>query len=369
MKLPKINHAFLSAGCMCLWVLVQMVLFLKSGVKISVDSPLYISGAMDWMGGNLPNGRNIWYSSYSAFIAGVFWFGGDAKAVVVIQLLFSGIAAGCLYALAIEWFDRTSAILVVLFYSLWIPLQEWNTFVYTESLFTSCCIISLAALTKSKNTWQYVLSTGLILFTFFLRPTGFAFAVGLICYFLYSIGSRSSKIKRAVFIVLTLLSAVVLSLMLKDYTLIESYSKAEIIYPNISLGLEVPTNLYIPAQDHSTLVRVIQFAFYNPVYFMKLVGLKLLLFIGNVKPYFSWLHNMLIVVFVYPLYWFAMKGFIHFPKPRKEKYFIAGFVIVQALAVALTTENWDGRFLIPILPFIFLLAAWGLVKAVKKFTN
>jgi hypothetical protein len=154
--------------------------------------------------------------------------------------------------------------------------------------------------------------------------------------------------------------------MLKNFTLLESYAKAEIIYPNITLGLEVPSDVYIPKADHSIMLRVFLFAFYNPIYFLKLFFLKLFLFLGNVKPYFSVFHNVAIVLILYPLYFFAVKGFFKFPAYRREKYFIAGFVMAQALTVALTSENWDGRFLVPLLPFVFLLSANGVCIILKK---
>jgi hypothetical protein len=132
------------------------------------------------------------------------------------------------------------------------------------------------------------------------------------------------------------------------------------------LGMEAPSDLYIPDATHSTLVSVFLFASYNPVYFLKLFFLKLFLFLGNVKPYFSVLHNTVIVLILYPLYFFSVKGFLKFPSHRKEKYFVAGFVIAQALTVALTSENWDGRFLVPLLPFVFLLAADGAALVFKK---
>lgn len=87
---------------------------------------------------------------------------------------------------------------------------------------------------------------------------------------------------------------------------------------------------------------------------------------GNVKPYFSILHNTLIVLVLYPLYYFAVKGFLQFPVDRKEHIFISTYFIAQALTVALSSENWDGRFLIPVLPFVFMLSAIGLTPLIKK---
>ncbi|MFM9841184.1 MAG: hypothetical protein ACKVOQ_23170 [Cyclobacteriaceae bacterium] len=360
MKSIAISNRTLFVSLFLLWLLIQAVIFIRFGARTSVDSELYLTDAMNLLHGQLPEGRSIWYISYSAFLALIFFFGGNNIAVVFVQILLSGVATFYLYQIVMEMYSkRNVAILAVLFYLLWIKIHEWNTFLYTESLFTSCSIISFAVLVKSKNAWHYLVASLLVLFTFFIRPTGFALMIGLLGYGLSSL--KKENLKRVIPLgFIGAMGVVVLLIgMLESFTLIESYAKAEIIYPNITLGMEVPSDLYIPKTDHSTLVRVFLFAFYNPVYFLKLFSLKLFLFLGNVKPYFSVFHNTVIVLILYPLYFFAVKGFLKFPAHRKEKYFVAGFVMAQALTVALTSENWDGRFLVPLLPFVFLLAAGG----------
>lgn len=354
----------LLTSLLLLWFLIQIILFIKFGVRTSVDTELYIADAMNLLDGKLPEGRSIWYVSYSSFLALIFFMGGNNTVVILIQIVLSGLATYCLYQLAMEIFNiREVAILTVVFYLLWIKIHEWNTFLYTESLFTSCCIISLTVLLKSKATWQYLFACVLLIFTFFIRPTGFALAIGLMCFGLFSIkGSFSKKALVPFCLVVAVSAIVVLSGMLESYTLIESYAKAEIIYPNITLGVVAPADVYLPNADHSVLVRVLLFAIYNPLYFLELFFLKLILFLGNIKPYFSTFHKVAIAVTLYPLYLFAIRGFFRFPRHRKEKYFIVGFVVAQALTVALTSENWDGRFLVPLLPFLFLLSANGVVS-------
>jgi hypothetical protein len=367
MKSMTVSNRTLFVFLSLLWLLIQAFLFIRFGARTSVDSELYLTDAANLLYGQLPEGRSIWYVSYSAFLAFIFFCGGNSIIVVFVQIFLSGVATLCLYQLALEVYGkRNVAILAVLFYLLWIKIHEWNTFLYTESLFTSCSIISFVVLVKSKNAWHYLAASLLLLFTFFIRPTGFALVVGLLCYWVFSLRREYLKRILALAFIGALGAVVLLVGMLENFPLIDSYSKAEIIYPNITLGIEVPLNLYIPHADQSTLVRMFLFAINNPIYFLKLFSLKLFLFLGNVKPYFSIFHNTVIVLILYPMYFFAAKGFLKFPAHRKEKYFVAGFVITQTLTVALTSENWDGRFLVPLLPFVFLLAANGIALAFKK---
>jgi hypothetical protein len=91
-----------------------------------------------------------------------------------------------------------------------------------------------------------------------------------------------------------------------------------------------------------------------------LCAVKLALFFGHVKPYFSLLHNAYIAIVLYPLYFFAYRACRSVRFNRSALVFLLSFVGVQGATVMVTTENWDGRFLMPALPFIFILSAFGI---------
>jgi hypothetical protein len=350
------------AVCASIWLVLHIILLVKFGARTAVDSELYITDALNLLKGKLPEGRSIWYFSYSLFLASIFFLNGGNLSIVILQITLSGVAACCIFKTALHLFKTERvAILSALLYVSWFKIHEWNTILYTESLFTSCSIILFFLIITCSRNLHYVSIGLLLLFTFFIRPTGFALLLGLFSYLIFSIkGSYSKRATLLSSLFACLVGSFVVSNMLVSFPLIDSYVKAEIIYPNISLGLKPPSTLYIPESDHPTLIRVLSFAVHNPIYSLKLFSFKLLLFLGNIKPYFSATHNVIIVLTLYPLYFFAVKGFLAFPKERKERFFIISFVFVQAIIVGLTSENWDGRFLVPLLPFIFLLSANGI---------
>lgn len=321
----------------------------------------YKVNAVALLNGVLPEGRDIWYLSYCSFLAAISFLGGD-QVVVLFQVIISGIALYFLYhATNRITSSEITAVLTCAFYIGWIKIHEWNFFIYTESLFTSMSIISFAALILSSTKKQCALAWLIFIFTFFIRPAGIALLTGVMVYGLAHFYHQvRRKVWIATLVILVSIGLWMLNSVIKDFGLIDSYQKAELIYPNINLGLQPPAELILPSDEQGPLMKLISFAFHNPLYFFKITGLKFLLFLGNVKPYFSLFHNAMIVVFLYPLYFFAITGFRHFTSNRKEHYFIAGFVIMQTATVSLTSENWDGRFLIPVLPFIFLLSAVGI---------
>ncbi|MDF2456917.1 MAG: hypothetical protein K0R51_2910 [Cytophagaceae bacterium] len=357
-----------------LWLLVQVGVWLHYGVVEAIDSEFYTDNAKALLEGRFPTDRGLWYISYSAFLAFVFWLGGNVSTVVLLQFLFSGMAAIALYKVVLHLFqDRWTAFFTVLFYVLWIKIHQWNCYLYTESLFISFSLLSFALLSLSKRDTHYALTALVIAFTLFLRPTGICFFLAL-CVFLFYKGIQKKLFSKNMLLfvlpVMLFVMLILLNKMLDEYVyyFIGSYSKAELIYPNISLGLRASEHLDIPSVAHEPLIQLVEFILYNPVYFTKISLIKLLLFVGNVKPYFSWMHNTVIVIILYPLYALAFYGYQKMENSA-EKFFIVSFILMQTFTVSMTSENWDGRFLLVILPFVFILSAAGMIRLWNIYKN
>ncbi len=350
-------------------VAMQVFLLYHYGIQLAVDSTFYIEEATTIRSGQFPPiGRSIWYITYFVILASFDTHATSLYAVVIFQMIISIVVTTTLYYTAKKIFNsRLAGLIAALLYTLWLPLQEWNTFIYTESLFTSFCLLIGSGLILATHRYQYFMIGVLFIITFFLRPTGFGLLAAGAVYLLISVKNRYGwSIFWACIIPVFLLVIWLLNTMLQSYELIDSYAKAEIIYPNITLGVKPPETLRIPDKVGAPLIDVIIFFSYHPVYFLKLFLIKLILFFGNVKPYFSMFHNVLIVGVLYPCYYFAIRSFRQLQGYQKEKSFILTFIFVQALTVSLTTENWDGRFLLPVLPFVFLLAAGRIAHLIQN---
>jgi hypothetical protein len=66
-------------------------------------------------------------------------------------------------------------------------------------------------------------------------------------------------------------------------------------------------------------------------------------------------------MFLTPSYYLFARGIAY--KWRKELLpfiFSVTYILFHTLSIGLTTNDWDGRFLIPILPVIFLFSGKGL---------
>ncbi|MEM7550431.1 MAG: hypothetical protein AAF363_12185 [Bacteroidota bacterium] len=340
-------------------------------MRTSVDSELYISGAEVLLKGEFPKGRELFYISYMAVLAVITFIGFTPDVVIYIHFIAAVIAIFCTYQLARKLTENSFiALSAPLLYILWFKFQQWNLIVYTDALFSHMVVISIYALTQSKKPSSKAGAYVLILFTSFLRPTGLGLLFSVILYELSEnlrANSFSSKQKIEVSMLSIGLLLISLNYILKDFidSFINSYQAAEIIYPKIKLIIEKPEFLHIPEKNKQPLMRLMLFILYNPLYFFKISLVKGLLFLGHIKPYYSLMHNIFIGAFLYPLYFLALKGYL-FMKNGSLKTLLISFIMFQLLIVSFTSENWDGRFLLPILPLIFILAANGISAYLQK---
>lgn len=360
-----------------LWAIIQTIAYFHFEMRTSVDSDLYIGIAKNLLSGELPAGREILYSSYGFLVAIPLAFGLIPEFVMILHFVFAVSALICLYNLIFSITKNVQkAFMASLLYVLWFKFQQWNLIVYTDASFAHLAVISMYFLHQAKSRLGLVFALLPVLFTAFIRPTGIGFLFAILAYFSFDWFQHIFKNRRkavGISIIGLSLFLIFLNFAMSHYIgwFIESYAKAEIIYPNESLFVEKPTNLVFPESNQPSIIRLLLFFVQNPIYMFKITALKMALFIGHIKPYYSTAHNIFIAIFLYPTYIFAFKGISRFPK-GKLKVFIVTFLLFQILTVSLTSENWDGRFLLPLLPWIFLSASFGVGRGnlrMCKFEN
>jgi len=357
-----------------IWFTIQLLSFFHFGILTPVDSQFYIDCAVLLREGAWPIGRDLFYTSYISILAIIDFLGTDPTSIIFLQIIISGFSVYYIYTGVLKLSKNLlTAFLATLLYVLWFKFQQWNLIVYTESLYTSISVIAFFILLNSKGRYQHILALALVVFATFLRPTGIGFIIAISGYLFYEklkFISRYGWYKITVLGIYSFAGLILVNISLVPFvdSFIESYKNAEIIYPGLSLGITPPTNLYTPGSDNQPLVRLLAFSTGNPIYFLKITMVKGLLFIGHVKPYYSPFHNLFIIGYLYPLYFFAVRGLRLVPN-KSLRIFIVIYILFQTLTVSLTSENWDGRFILPILPWIFILAAFALSSMLQNYKN
>ena len=354
-----------------IWATSQIIAYFHFGTMVSVDSAFYINNATSITLGEWPQNSDLLYLTYSLLIALLQVLGLKATWIVVLQVFMSAAAIFSIYRITQTISKNNLAPIVAsVLYILWFKFQQWNLIVYTDSLFANSVVVAIFLLINARSKISYLYVIIMVAFTALLRPMGIGFLIAIMSYFLYSrmaINKDKTIVKVVLLGVFVGVYLVILNEVLRDFvpSFLQSYTNAEIIYPGISIGIEKPENLNMPDETYQPLIQLLAFTVQNPIYMIKLSLLKAVIFLGHIKPYYSLFHNLIIAIFLYPVYFFAAKGARLISKNRLYVFMMV-FIGFQVLTISLTSENWDGRFLLPLLPWIFIISSFGIISFLQK---
>gem|GEM_PF-2685656 len=153
--------------------------------------------------------------------------------------------------------------------------------------------------------------------------------------------------------------------MLDDYNIVEPLQNGEVIcgVSQAPLSANVPK---IRVEFQSKLLRFVFFIWVNPFYFLKISFYKAFYFWTTFRPGFSFLHNLVSLIFFLPIYFFALFACWKTKIPNAIKVYILTFITWTFILVIVTCVNWNSRFLAPALPFVFILAGLGMGNFISK---
>ncbi|WP_380805234.1 hypothetical protein [Shivajiella indica] len=160
--------------------------------------------------------------------------------------------------------------------------------------------------------------------------------------------------------------------MVSTFGFIENYKIGELIYgvtqySNIPyydlLIIDRPENMILPNNDQLPLVQMLCFIYHQPVYWLKLFFGKLFLFFGHVRPFWSFWHNMFSILFLVPIYVYFIRGIFNSNHSKGLKISALIYIVFHALSVCMMSVDWDGRFLLPVLPILFILSSRSVLSS------
>lgn len=315
-------------------------------------------------------GHEQYYVGYPLWLSGWLKLGAGPAGAAWGQLVLAGAAGVALYhALHRLTRRRATAIVGTALLVLWPDTQQFNGFILTESLVTSGLVFVFAALVWVRDQIRpaaWLLPAGVALLTMMLRPNAFVLPGAVAVAGLTVLARRygAARVWGGVLAGFVLAIPVLwwgFNTMMPTFRLIEPYARGEVIYGAQVLALSPPADLWIPPYEWPPLERLVTFAAHNPLYLLRLMVSKMSVFLFYAKPYHSWVHIALIVGIVWPAYWLALRGSRNRTVWPPARWFLVTVVLGQTLVIGLTLEDWDGRFLIAVLPAVFALAALGLL--------
>lgn len=358
---------------------IQFALYETQGIRIVNDSNRYMEYAHAIAQGDLYQDHNVWYFGFCGFMGLFFKFGLGIKSIILAQVLISA----CSVVLLQKAMEKLSGNVLASFvtslaYLCFIEVSSWNFYILTESLFISAICIFLYFLTRyvhSKSKFDLLFTSFLALVVFWIRPVGISLVLAFALYlYLEHLHHRLKNWQRIGFILIGFVAFLfLLNLMLSTFHLVENYATGEIVFgisriPNYQgheqILMEIPRNLSVPTQG-STLYKAFVFYVKYPVFGLKLLFLKAFYFLSHYKPYYSFWHNLHTLVLLIPAY----LGTLFFVKKYLNiafRTFVVSYILINTLIIMLTCEDWDGRFLMGLLPVVFCASVLAIDRIFQK---
>lgn len=294
--------------------------------------------------------------------------------VVIGQMILSGLACYCLYRLTTR-ISRSSfsGFIASFMYLAFGEIVQWNTYIMTESLFTSGIIFLMYALHYSRTLGQWALAFLLLIAVSLIRPMGITVLLAALLFIIF----RFELLKRFSlrFKVIGTGIVIVIGLVFLYYLLEGNpsvnfyYSRGQIVWGTDTEELRKNSwlivnneNVHYPSSDLPAYQMFLVFVRDNFIFFSELFIKKLTLFVTHVKPYYSTWHNTYIALFLAMVYFFGFKNIRSERSQNPIAYFALGLFFFNALMVGLSVEAWEGRFLIPVLSPLLVFFANGFEK-------
>ncbi|MGY3091427.1 hypothetical protein ACVWYF_004494 [Hymenobacter sp. UYAg731] len=358
------HHPALLAG---LWVLVQLVYLRKfHGPRFANDSGRYLAYAANIAErGYFEPGHNLRYVLYPLFQSlwlrlGLGWWG-----IVAGQMTVSAFATRAVYQgiRRLSYGRRGAAALATLLFIAWPDIQPFNVFLLTESLFISLVALSFGAFTQlqsgRRSDWLWLIVV--LILTALARPNGFLVALAAALAGLDTLRRQPDRRPwRAALLALVLLAPLLwaaLNHQLATYYLMDTYQRGELIFRYQLWAVHQAAPLNMPPSGTGPVARVLYFGAHNPLYLSRLMVGKLFVFISYLKPHYSLAHRIIGVLVLWPAYWLAARGAQRRGIWRPARVFLAAIFLLQTAIIMLTVDDWDVRFLAPVLLVVFVLAS------------
>ena len=343
---------------------------LEMGYILGGDSSTYVQGAKDLINLEFPSGKATSYLGYIFYISIFLYFKLNLTFVVLSQIFLTFLSSICIYKISKKFSSHTAAVLVLILYLFYLPLQMWNFYILTDTVFICLTIFIIYFFIFFKKRYLLLLFF-LIFFYIVLRPHGIILIPSLALSLLIWLHlQKRLKLFYLLLMVIVILFFPILSLL--NHYLENEAIVSNILNKGIIWGYENENNYLkyeMPANNANDLMSLFLFLKNNIYTFSISFFKKIWFFIFRIRPYYSDFHNYYIIFFNLIYLPAAIFGLIRLNNENNIGIILMYFLVIFfTLAAGLSWADWDGRFSLYILPIIFIFAGFGFynIKNLKK---
>lgn len=358
----------------CCWLVVQFLLFYQHGIQTDFEARKYIEQADLLIANGSVSSTNFWLYSIQIFlIATAKKLQTGFISVVIIQWLFNLCATWALYRFSTRMANKTVGVIITMLFIFNFPLQTFNSFLQTESLFYSftilfsCYILSLQHLTWKKCALIFLL----LIVISFTRPTGLLWIPCTFLYLFFRFFKRFSF-----FLKIGITVAVAIAFFFFLNFALGSGGELDFILPfrdemiicgvsTLSHPIDIKTS-----QDQNSIAGLLYYITHHFSSFSQLAWLRTRAFWGLSRTYYSSGHNLYLACYFYPVYILSLFGIGRlFVKNRYLLLYCLSLILLTWGSVMLTCDDWHNRFLLSIIPYIYLLCIPAVHIIATKLTG
>ena len=342
------------------FVVTSTLLWIGFGVRPANDSMFFVSGAEQLRRGQLVH---VGYLGYMAFVAIVQSAGLGPRGVMFGQWLLSGCVVIALFDLGRRLGGRLAGGMAATLYAVNVDILRFTFYILSDSLFTSTLLLAVyaayRATTEAARRWTFAalglgLATGVMRFNgWFMWPLLFEWTI------------RASRLRPpqrwAVRIGVTLCYV---PLLLTGLAMTRSTDMGDgllrdgrVIWADRASAVPMPS---APAGS-VWLPPAIDYMVRYPVTSAALIARRVVTEGVHTRRFYSRSHNLAIAIVMPLLYGLAAVGW--WASRRSSFAWLCAWLLgTEMLLVGLTSADWDGRYLVMVLPIVTLWSGVGLAR-------
>ena len=297
--------SYFEKGLILIWLVVQISLLIIFGININLEAEKYTTAAIYLAkNGNLPEPKYIFYSLPIVTIYLFNQIGLSYLGVVLFQILLNGAATVLLYSLTNGITGKSEvARITCLLYIIFLPLQTWNVYLYTESIFFSLTIVFAYLLFKfpPNSIKNFFIALPVLILLITTRPFGLLFILPFVIYAIIISKERFHKILLIISILALGSFLFLINYAFKgggDMDAMKPFKEEHII---CFLANPNPQKIDV-IETNKPIYDIAYYIYHNPLHFGKLIGKRLFSFFNLTRPYYSNYHNIYLIVIMFPTY-------------------------------------------------------------------
>lgn len=352
------------------WLIVNLLVYVTLGIKYAIDTTRFDNEAAAWVNGTFEFSYHFWYTGYIAILALCKLLFHSIYPSIVLQLSVSLISILLFYkGLCRILKNELSAFLSALPVVLYIPVQQWNVCLLTESLYISTVLLFVWAYSIDDTKKKWIILFVIAVTATTLRPNG---GILLILFFILFGKHFLTKQNRAYIYGFGLLATIGLLFLLNKTTtifyqfLLDSFNKGEVICGYSGWTIPIKTSIDVEPSKGS-IIKITELVYTQPTACIQLALYRFIALWTDVRMYYSNIHNIFIALILLPTYLLAGIGIFQYRKIHSNLFLITViYTGLNSLLIMFTYADWDGRFLAPLLPIIFIWSALGVMNILFK---